>query len=205
SPAGWESLFDGRTLDHWQSSTRDALIPHCWRIADGELQSTRQGDRPKNAHASLVSKKQYSNFEFVFEFKLQKPAAGKDTNSGVKYFVYPGTELGLEYQLYATTGGIDGPHAIADLYDILPSTGAQLKPFDEWNSARIVANGTHCEHWLNGVKVLEFERGSAAFRAAIARSKFKDRDNFGESAAGHLLLQDHGGGVIFKNIRIKQL
>ncbi|MBN1560679.1 DUF1080 domain-containing protein [candidate division KSB1 bacterium] len=201
---GWVSLFDGLTLDHWQSSTKDELIPLCWKIENEELASVRQKDRPANAHASLVSKEQFSNFELAFEFKLEKPARGRDTNSGVKYFVYPGTELGLEYQLYATTGAVQGPHAIADLYDILPANGAQLSSFDEWNSARIVAQGAHCEHWLNGIKVLEFERGSELFRAAIAKSKFKNRKNFGELEAGHIMLQDHGGGIRFRNIKVRE-
>jgi hypothetical protein len=206
STAGnWQSLFDGRSLEQWQSSTTDDNIAVCWEIRGGELQGVRKSERPEGAHASLLTKKTFSNFEFAFEFMLEAPTSETATNGGVKYFVYPDTELGLEYQLFARVGDIPGPHATADLYDILPAHGARLKPFDQWNSARIVSNGTTCEHWLNGVQVLVYERGGEAFRAAIAESKFKNRDRFGELPAGHILIQDHGGGVHFRNIRIKEL
>ena len=201
----WTILFDGSSLDAWVSSTSEENIALCWKIENGELESRRKDERPDEAHASLLTKKLYSNFELHFEFKLEAPAEGNDTNSGVKYFVYPDTELGLEYQLYAKVGEIEGPHAIADLYDILPASGAELKPFEEWNTGRILSNCASCQHWLNGVKVLEYERGGDEFRAAIAQSKFKDRENFGEQEAGHILLQDHGGGVTFRNIKIREM
>ncbi len=203
--ADWQPLFDGRSLDQWQSSTTEANVSLCWRIQDGQLCSVPSSERPEGAHASLLTKQTFSNFELTFDFKLDAPTSQTAVNSGVKYFVYPHSELGLEYQIYATTGKISGPHATGDLYDILPAHGAKLKPFDQWNTARIVSNGTTCEHWLNGVRVLTYERGGEAFRAAIARSKFKDRDHFGELPAGHIMLQDHGGGVCFRNIEIKQL
>ena len=201
----WQPLFDGRSLDQWQSSTTDANISLCWHIQDGQLCSVPSSERPEGVHASLLTKQTFSNFELTFDFKLDAPTPKTDVNSGIKYFVYPNTELGLEYQIYATLGKVSGPHANADLYDILPAQGARIKPFDQWNTARIVSNGATCEHWLNGVRVLTYERGGEAFRAAIAQSKFKNRDHFGELPAGHIMLQDHGGGVCFRNIRIKQL
>lgn len=203
--SGWQPLFDGRSLDQWRSSTTEANVSLCWRIQDGQLCSVPSSERPEGVHASLLTKKTFSNFELTFDFKLNAPTPQTAVNSGVKYFVYSNTELGLEYQIYATTGKISGPHATGDLYDILPAHGAKLKPFDQWNTARIVSNGATCEHWLNGVRVLTYERGGPTFRAAIAQSKFKDRDHFGELPAGHIMLQDHGGGVCFRNIEIKQL
>jgi len=205
STAGdWQSLFDGRSLEQWQSSTTDANIALCWQIQDGQLRGVRKSERPDGVQAGLLSKKTFSNFEFAFEFMLEAPTPETATNGGVKYFVYPNTELGLEYQLYARVGDIPGPHATADLYDILPAHGARLKPFDQWNSARIISNGATCEHWLNGVQVLVYERGGETFRAAVAQSKFKNRDRFGELPAGHILIQDHGGGVHFRNIKIRE-
>ena len=201
----WLPLFDGRSLDQWQSSTTDDSVSVCWQIRDGVLCGVPRRERPEGAHASLLTRKQFSNFELAFEFKLDAPTTETATNGGVKYFVYPDTELGLEYQLYARIGEIPGPHATADLYDILPAQGARLKPFDQWNTARIISHGAMCEHWLNGVRVLAYERGGQIFRAAIAKSKFKDRDRFGELPAGHIMLQDHGGGVYFRNIKIKEL
>jgi len=203
--ADWLPLFDGRSLDQWQSSTTQENVALCWQIRDGQLASVPRSARPEGVHASLLTKKTFSNFELAFEFQLDAPTPQTAVNSGVKYFVYPDTELGLEYQVYATTGEIPGPHATADLYDILPAHGARLKPFEQWNSARIVSNGTTCEHWLNQTRVLVYERGGEAFRSAIAQSKFKNRDHFGELPAGHILLQDHGGGVRFRRIKIKEL
>lgn len=202
---GWRSLFDGRSLEQWQSSTTPDAIAACWRIDNGELCSVPRRERPEGVHASLLTKREFANFALEFEFKLDAPTKETASNSGVKYFVYPGTELGLEYQLYATLGEIPGPHATGDLYDILPAHGAKLKPFDQWNSVRIVADGTRCEHWLNGVNVLTYERGGPAFRAGIAQSKFKNRDHFGERPAGQIMLQDHDGGACFRNLRIKEL
>jgi hypothetical protein len=202
---GWLLLFDGCSLDQWQSSTTDDDVSACWRIRDGSLCGVPRRERPEGVHASLLSKRQFGNFELRFEFKLDAPTTETATNSGVKYFVYPDTELGLEYQLYARVGEIPGPHATADLYDILSAQGARLQPFAEWNSARIISNGTRCEHWLNGVRVLVYDRGGQIFRAAIAKSKFKDRDRFGELPAGHIMLQDHGGGVRFRDIKIREL
>jgi len=204
-PGGWHPLFDGRSLDQWQSSTTDEEVSVCWQIRGGDLCGVPRRQRPEGAHASLLSKSVFSNFELTFEFKLDAPTQETATNSGVKYFVYPNTELGLEYQLYTRIGEIPGPHATADLYALLPAQGATLRPFDEWNSARIISNGARCEHWLNDVRVLVFERGGQIFRTAVAKSKFKDRDRFGELPAGHVMLQDHGGGVHFRNIKIREL
>jgi len=203
SQGEWIALFDGGSLDRWKSSSTQELIPHCWRIQDGELLCTPKEERPSAGHASLVTREQFSDFELVFEFRLDPPAPDKASNSGVKYFVYPLSELGLEYQLYARIGEVEGPHATADLYDLFRAEGARLNPFDEWNEARIVSRGRRCEHWLNGVRVLEFERGSEDFREAVAGSKFKKHPTFGERQEGHILLQDHGGRVRFRNIKIK--
>jgi hypothetical protein len=203
--SGWLRLFDGHSLDQWQSSTTEENIPVCWQIQDGELSSIPRSERPEGAHASLLTKNKFSNFELAFEFKLDTPTKETATNGGVKYFVYPNTELGLEYQLYARVGEIPGPHATADLYDVLPASGVKLKPFDRWNTARIISHGSRCEHWLNGLRALAYERGGKIFRDAIAKSKFKNRQRFGELSAGHIMLQDHGGGVRFRNIRIREL
>ncbi len=202
---GEPALFDGRSLDRWHSSTTQEDIARCWQIEDGQLISIPRSERPEGAHASLLTNQTFSDFELSFEFKLDTPTPETAVNSGVKYFVYPDTELGLEYQIYATTADISALHATADLYDLLPAHDAALKPFDQWNTARIVSRGATCEHWLNGARVLTYERGGPAFRAAVAQSKFKNRPQFGELPAGHIMLQDHGGGVRFRNITIKPL
>jgi hypothetical protein len=148
-------------------------------------------------------------------------------NSGIKIFVQPnispidkvtgqptgvGSAIGLEYQILDDANhpdaklGRDGDRRLGALYDLIPCDPAKpVNPVGAWNRARIVSRGTHVEEWLNGRKILEYDRGSAAFRAAVARSKFKDIPSFGEWADGHILLQEHGSEVSFRNIKIRIL
>lgn len=198
---GFKLLFDGTSLEHFKAATKDA-IPPCWTVKDGQILCLAQDSRPQGVGGSIVTKAQYANFDFRFQYKIDPDFQGKG-NSGVKYFAYPNTELGLEYQLFDHDAEVKGPHAVGDLYDILPATEKAGRPRGRWNTVRIVARGKTVQHWLNNKKVLEYERGSEAFRAAVANSKFKDRDKFGEAQQGPILLQDHGGGFAFRNLRIK--
>ncbi len=199
---GFKLLFDGKSLENFKAIKGDTISTDCWVDIDGQIISTPRASRPEGAQGSIVTREQYANFDLRFNYKLDPDFKG-NVNSGVKYFAYPGTELGLEYQLYDHDKDVRGTHALADLYDLLPAKEGTAKPRGKWNRVRIVAQGNHVEHWLNNVKVLEFERGSEQFRAAVAKSKFKDRDRFGEAERGHILLQDHGGGIAFRNIKIK--
>jgi len=202
---GFKLLFDGKTLKSFKGATNDNVLNTCWKVRNGELICTGRDERPKNLRGSIVTKKQYSNFDFRLDYKLIVTPEGKNVNSGIKYFAYPKTELGLEYQLYNHDAKVKGPHALADLYDILPAKSRKANPPGKWNTVRIVARGNHVEHYLNGIKVLEYERGSERFRAAVTESKFKNREKFGEAKQGHILLQDHGGGISFRNIKIRIL
>jgi hypothetical protein len=199
---GFKLLFDGKSLEHFKSAQKDAIPAACWIVKDGQIICLPRANRPEGASGSIVTKEQYANFDLRFQYKLDTDFQGT-VNSGIKYFAYPGTELGLEYQLYDHDAEIKGPHALADLYDLLPAQERPAKPRGKWNRVRIVARGNQVQHWLNNKKVLEFERGSEQYRAAVAKSKFKDRDRFGEAKQGHILLQDHGGGIAFRNIKIK--
>ena len=95
--------------------------------------------------------------------------------------------------------------SLADLYDLIPAKSRKANPPGNWNTVRIVSMGDKAQHYLNGVKVLQYQRGGPAFREAVAKSKFKDRDKFGEAPQGHILIQDHGGGIAFRNIKIQAL
>jgi len=202
---GWKLLFDGKTLNGWKGATNDKVLNTCWKVVEGQIISTEREKRPAKLGGSIVTKDQYSSFDFRLDYKLDPDFKGGHVNSGVKYFAYPKTELGLEYQIYDADAKVRDTGNLADLYDILAATERPAKPRGQWNRVRIVARGNHVEHWISGKKVLEFERASEQFRAAVAESKFKNRDKFGEAKRGYILLQDHGGGIAFRNIRIKVL
>jgi hypothetical protein len=155
----------------------------------------------------------YSDFELQVDFRITSGA-----NSGIKYFVNPdlnkgpGSAIGCEYQILDDSNhpdarlGVKGNRTMASLYDLIPA--AENKPFKgvgAWNRALIKVKGNHVEHWLNGMKVVEYERNTQMWRALVAYSKYKDWPAFGEAEAGYILLQDHGNEVHFKNIKIKEL
>ena len=132
-------------------------------------------------------------------------------NSGVKYFILEDRDsaIGHEYQVIDDERHADakvGPHRqTAAFYDVLPAADRPIKPAGEWNTTRIVVRGQTVEHWLNGKKVLQYELGSPALKAAIEKSKFKGIERFGTRQNGHILLQDHGNQVWFRTIKIHRL
>jgi hypothetical protein len=137
-------------------------------------------------------------------------------NSGIKYYVTEkennkGSAIGLEYQILDDKNhpdaklGRDGNRTMSSLYDLITAKNKRPNPIGQWNTARIVSKNNHVEHWLNGMKVLEYERGSKEFREIVAISKYKDWPNFGEAPQGHILLQDHGNKVSFRSIKIRKL
>ena len=123
-----------------------------------------------------------------------------------------GSAIGLEFQLLDDENhpdaklGVGGNRTIGSLYDLIPPlAGKVVNPVGEWNHARILAKNNHIEHWLNGKKVVEYERGTQIYRALVQKSKYAVYPGFGEAAEGHILLQDHGNSVSFRNIKIKEI
>lgn len=203
---GWRLLWDGRTTTGWQVTQGTAFPASDWKIENGELIVARGA-----AGADIVTSESFAAFELQLEFKLTPGA-----NSGIKYFV-TAQQPGLEYQLLDDERhpdakmGLNGNRTLASLYDLIPRaallTGAGVAPkTGEWQHARIVAHlDNRVEHWLNGIKVLEYVRGSPAWRERVASSKFKDLAGFGATARGHILLQDHGDEVRFRSIKVRGL
>lgn len=209
---GWRLLFDGKTFDGWRGFHSDK-VPAGWAIEDGCIKKVPAEDESSQASGDLISADQFDNFEFSIEWKLSKGA-----NSGIKYLVsesLPPTGrsgISFEYQVLDdenhpdAKAGIAGNRTAGSLYDLIAaSKDKKLNPVGEFNLTRIVVKGNHIEHWLNDVKVLEFERGGEKLKQHIAESKFKNTKGFGETAKGHILLQNHGDAVWYRNIKIRTL
>jgi hypothetical protein len=210
--AGWRLLFDGKTFDGWRGFHSDK-VPTGWVVEDGCIKKIPAHGELGQAGGDLITVDQFDNFELSVEWKL-----AKGTNSGIKYLVsesLPPTGrsgVSFEYQVLDddnhpdAKAGIAGNRTAGSLYDLIPaSKDKKLNPIGEFNLTRIVVKGDHIEHWLNGMKVVEFERGGEELKQHIAESKFKNTTGFGETAKGHILFQDHGDAVWYRNIKVRAL
>ena len=235
--AGWKLLWDGRTFDGWVSEGslrkdgKGSAPTKGWKIENGVLtvlprKAIKDGkwvDLPKEQAAlggggDLVTEKSFGDFELKVDFRLTKAA-----NSGIKYFYDPKLFKGTceEYQVLdpahpdydkPNPAGVGGTHRASALYDLMATDNAErlIRPLGEWNTAKIVSKGSHVEHWLNGVKVLSYERGSEEFRALVAKSKYakeaKPGERWGEIPVGRIKIQDHSDSTVsFRNIKIREL
>ena len=210
---GWRLLWDGHTSRGWRSAKGREFPSQGWEMKDGLLSVVETGGAESRAGGDIVTEETFAAFDLKVDFRLTPGA-----NSGIKYYVdtelnkAEGSAIGLEYQLLDDARhpdakeGRDGNRTLASLYDLVPAAaGKKVKPIGEWNEARIVSTGRHVEHWLNGEKVLAYERGSAEFRRLVAESKYRVWPGFGEKPSGNILLQDHGNRVDFRNVKIRVL
>jgi hypothetical protein len=199
--AGWKLLFNGKDLSGWRQFGKQAPPGPGWKVEDGILKKL---DKQKGG--DIITEQKFNNYEFSWEW-LVKPKA----NNGVKYLVTEERKNtpGPEYQMIDDKSARDTltpKHLTATFYDVLPrEVNTSVKDADEWNSSRIIVKGNHVEHWLNGVKVLEFELGSPEVLAAVAKSKFKSAPKFGEKIEGHIMLTDHGDEAWYRNLKIREL
>ncbi len=205
---GWKLLFDGQTTNGWQIFK--ARKNNTWEAVNGTLhaKAIKEGVQGVGDERSdIMTTGEYGNFELTFDWKISA-----EGNSGV---IFRATEefeqpflSGPEFQIIDDKGYPgklkDTQHSGAN-YDMHVATNATTNPAGEWNSSKIVANGNHIEHWLNGSKVLEYELGSANWKKRKEDSKWKDAVGYGLAKKGHIDLQDHGSEVWFKNILIKEI
>ena len=218
--AGWKLLWDGRTTQGWRSAKAPGFPKKGWSIGDGILTVEGASGAESTNGGDIITTRDFRNFELSVDFRLSPGA-----NSGIKYFVDPnllkgdGSAIGLEFQLLDDARhpdakmGRDGNRTIGSLYDLITarnlsdpdSPGKRVNAPGEWNRAVIIVRGNHVEHWLNGFKVVEYERGSPAFRALVAQSKYAEWPKFGEWEQGPILLQDHGNRVDFRSIKLREL
>ena len=209
---GWKLLWDGETTNGWRGARIDGFPENGWLIEDGSLIVLESNGAESTAGGDIVTQDLYGDFELKVDFKITKGA-----NSGIKYYVDtdlnkgPGSSIGLEYQILddavhpdAKKGNHAGSRTIASLYDLIKAAeNKAVNPIGEWNHARIISKDNKVEHWLNGMKVLEYTRKSTEYLKLVSESKYKKWPNFGEAQKGHILLQDHGDRVSFQNIKIK--
>jgi len=195
----WKVLFDGETFTGWRGLGRDSVPGGHWIIEDGSIRKVASGTVPTAPDGQpleggdLMTVESYRDFELVFEWKVSPGA-----NSGIKYNVSEAMSTASPPQ--------NGPNRTAGgLYDLVPPGPAkELRPVGSFNEGRIVFREGHGEHWLNGVKILEFDLGTPAFDSVFALSKYLPVEGFAEQRAGHIVLQDHGDDVWFRNIKIRE-
>ncbi len=211
---GWKMLWDGETTDGWRGAKSDVFPKEGWLIENGELSVVTSGGAQSIAGGDIVTTELYADFELQVDFKITEGA-----NSGIKYYVDTdlnkgsGSAIGLEYQILdderhpdAKLGNHNGSRTMGSLYDLIQAdTLKMVHPIGEWNHAKIISKNNQVEHWLNGIKILEYEIKSEDYRKLVKESKYVDWPNFGEAEKGNILLQEHGSNVSFKDIKIRSL
>ncbi len=203
--AGWQLLFDGKTTAGWRGY-KSTGMPASWKAENGSLLSRHEQG---GTTGDIVTVDQYDNFELTLEWKMTKGG-----NSGIMYRATEDGEqvweTGAEYQILDNTGHMDGLNPLASAgacYAVFAPARDLTKPLGQWNQTRIVANGKHVEHWMNGEKLLEYDVDTELWRAHVKTSKYfwtaYGKGSWGLAPKGHIALQDYGGAIEFRNIKIR--
>jgi len=214
---GWELLFDGKTFNGWRGIGLERIPEGHWKIEDNCIRKIGSGEVPTQADGQpvkggdLITDKTFNNFELTFEWKISK--AG---NSGIKYNVIEEYSikngstgaLGFEYQVLDDDehkDNLNPTHRAASLYDMIEALGKTVQPVGKFNSAKIIFNKNYGEHWLNGVKVVEYDTDSPEFQSFFEKSKYHKHDDFTQHKIARIVLQDHGDDCWYRNIKIRKL
>lgn len=205
----WIVLFDGGSTDKLRGYGMQDFPDQAWKVEDSAL--VTQIGVP---NIDLVTKEAFKNFELEFDWKVSK--AG---NSGVFFHMQESLQQesgngnspnwldNFEMQILDDINFIDTAaiRSAGSLYDLIAPHNKQLKPVGEYNQAKLIVNGNHVEHWLNGNKVVEYDMGSEKMNGILKKSKFKNNPNYGKSPDGIIMFQHHGQEVWFKDIRVRRL
>jgi hypothetical protein len=201
--AGWRLLFDGTSTQGWRGYNKPDMTGLRWKLENGALCLPPSDGSDTRGARDIISTNTFGDFDLSWQWQVQP-----GSNSGVKYFVVEkgDSAIGHEYQIIDDTrhpdAKISTERQTASFYDVKSATSHPTKPVGEWNTSRVLVRGNHVEHWLNGMKVLEYELGSPEILAAVKDSKFKDVAGFGTKKPGHILLQDHGDAVCYRSVKI---
>ena len=199
--AGWQLLWNGEDLTGWKSNSEKGDMNKGWKAVDGELIIMA-----RSGAGDIITEKRYHDFELSIDFKITEGA-----NSGIKYFIGENGSVGCEFQILDDENhpdakmGFNGNRRLGSLYDLIPADGWAIASKRDWNTARIVVRGNHVEHWLNGVKILEYEKNNDMWDTIVSHSKFAKVKNFVGGDGGHILLQDHHDEVHYRNLKIREL
>lgn len=216
--AGWQLLFDGSSYNGWTGMKGAPVPKEYWAIEDGAIRTVAGRSR------DLVTTKPFDNFELTFDVKILA-----DGNSGLKYLVQQEwlsphwapdlspdqkesqrlAAVGHEYQVLddATLNNKPGweKESMGSFYLVYAPTKKKQSPFGEWNTCRVVVNGTRVEHWLNGDKILEYELGTPELLSLVQQTKFRADAGYGKKAPGYIVLTHHNSPAWFRNIKIREL
>jgi hypothetical protein len=201
--AGWRLLFDGKTTTGWRAYKKPDMTGLRWKLENGALCLPPSDGSDTRGARDIITTDEFGDFDLTWEWQV-KPGS----NSGVKYFVVEDGDaaIGHEYQIIDDSrhpdAKISTERQTASFYDVKSATSHPTKPVGEWNTSRVLVQGNHVEHWLNGTRVLEYELGGPEILAAVKDSKFKDVAGFGTKKQGHILLQDHGDAVCYRSVKI---
>jgi hypothetical protein len=210
-PGPWRQLFDGKTTKGWRGVYATHFPDSGWKVQDGMLIHKASQGKESASGGDIVTEEEFTNFELELEFRISEGG-----NSGIKYFVVErepkpaGSAIGCEFQILDddrhpdAQKGKDGNRKAGSLYDLIPAPkDKKINPPGQWNKARVKVVGNKVEHHLNDVLTVAYDKSSEEFRKRVAESKYKIYDFFGKDEKGHILLQDHGDEVAFRNIRIR--